>query len=443
MTTPIIPTFTQGVGKLATDRYDFENHILGTSLRHKASGIDLDTPIIINSSLTLTVEDAIIELSDIINPVLNQATTTSLGVIKLSGDLSGGIATNLIVTGIQGRPITTTIPVNGDVLTWSSGNNAWLPEVPASFFVANGDLAGSSVVQQVIGLTGSGGTVNVSASNIIFTSTTSPVITQLTSITGPGANLSITAQSSSYTSANAGNVSINGGTSFSGGLKGGVSICLDNGAIKGIQFAEIVSGRKILSLLNSSAVTTTNMPAGTGDMVMYIGNTLTPPTSGSPVNGTVLYSYGGQLYIKQSNGDSFAIGSIPNPSIWGSTGQQSYTYQKFCVSPPSTSVLVLSYALQDNTATKIDVILVGKALGASDSACFNLSMGYSRYSGGAPVAIGTVTNADPRVTSGAATGWTIPAIFLSGNNMVIYTGTSLSETINWMTTTQIITSLGV
>ncbi len=176
------------------------------------------------------------------------------------------------------------------------------------------------------------------------------------------------------------------------------------------------------------------MPSNTGDMVMYVRDAVSVPSTGSPSNGTILYSSAGQLWVKQQDGNNFSVGSVPNPSIWGTTGQQTYSSRNY-VTSTTAAALAFSFNLQDQTSTRADVIFVGKRQGSTDSAQFNLSVGYSRH-GGTPVIIGSVTNADPR-TSGGASGWTIPDITTSGNTLQVFTGFSGGTTIQWFVVTQL------
>lgn len=55
---------------------------------------------------------------------------------------------------------------------------------------------------------------------------------------------------------------------------------------------EIAAGRRIVSLCRVTAITTTEMPANTGDLVAYLGNAATAPTA-DPVAGVILYATGG------------------------------------------------------------------------------------------------------------------------------------------------------
>lgn len=441
MSNPLIPNYKNNIGRLTTDRFDFQNHIDGASFRHKANQIDLEPILSIGSVNCNTVQDAIDQLTVIVTPpVISDATTISKGIIQLSGDLAG-TATSVLVTKLQGKPISTLSPSNGDVLTWDGSSSSWIPSSAINAFTAGGDLVGTNSLQQVVGLTGASGSTRVSSNALSWANGTTPLVTQLNTSLNHGADFFIKAQTATGASKNGGDVVISGGSSGASGLKGGVTLKMDSGNTTMLELTEVAAGRRVVSLLNNGPLTTTDMPANTGDLVMYVRDTITPPTVGSPSNGTIVYSSGGQLWIKQQDGNNFYVGSIPNPSIWGSSGQQTYTYRSYVTSTIGSSALAFSFAIPDNTAIKIDVILTGKATGATDGAEFNLSMGYLRGSA-APVSMGTVTNADPRTTAGSATGWVAPTITTSVNTLQVFTGFSGTNTINWLVITQLTMSQG-
>jgi hypothetical protein len=79
--------------------------------------------------------------------------TGNLQVISLRQDLGGTLGAPFVV-GLQGRPLSTSAPTAGEVLTWNG--IAWLP-LPSSGggagnFTAGGDLSGSASFQTVVGL---------------------------------------------------------------------------------------------------------------------------------------------------------------------------------------------------------------------------------------------------------------------------------------------------
>ena len=425
---PISPNITTGAhtGRVATDRYDFESHLEGTNFRHHADQIDL----VPNIDGYTNVQQCLTAFAVILAPpVIPDATTISKGIITLAGDLGGTGTTAAIpkVSGLQGHPVSVVAPTLNYVLTWDG--YVWTPIAPANAFFANGDLAGNAITQTVINLSGAAGTVGVSATTIRFVDTVVPVITQATRA-AIGQPLTISAQASS-TAAGGGNVIISGGASPAG-LRGGVSLQINTTNL--LQATEVIAGQRVLSLLKSSALTSTEMPSLSGDMVMYIADTVTPPDpTAGPVGGTILYSYAGQLYIKQPNLTNFYIGSIPNPSTWGTLvlgNGNTISYRNDGYTTTTSPALVLNEALTDNATTRIDVLMVGKKVGSTDSSQYNLSMGYTREAGGAPQAVGTLTNADSRTNVGGVL-WTDPDITISGNNVQVKTGYKAATNIYW------------
>jgi len=435
---PIIPNFNGSSGRLTTDRFDFQDHVDGYNFRHHADQIDLFPTLVIDGYTKTNVQSALTLLSTLIlPPVIADATTSSKGIIQLAGDFAtSSTAAIPVVGGIQGRPISTLAPSAGDVLTYTAG--VWGPSPATNAFIANGDLAGTSVLQTVIGLTGTAGTVSAACTTINFlNSISTPTIMQATTTSAAGTNLHLLAQTTSFAAANGGNIILSGGGTASG-LKGGVKLQVNTDNV--LQITEVASGRRVLSLFKTTDLNTSDMPALSGDMVMYIRDAAAAPSLGSsPTNGTVLYSSAGQLHVMESSGATFTIGSIPNPSTWGilavATGQ-TISYRENALTT-AAAPQTFSYALTDNASTRIDVLMVGKEVGSNQSAQFNLSMGYTRDGGGAPAAIGTVTSADARATAPGATGWTIPDITLSVNNVIVNTGYNAATNIYWTAVVQL------
>jgi len=433
---PSTPNYNSASGQITTNRYDFQSHIDGASFRHQSNQIDLSISLTINNTLVSDVQDAIYQLSLITAPpVINHATTNQLGIIQLSGDIAG-TATNVKVTALQGRPVSTTIPALNNVLTWNG--NVWTPIASVSAFTAGGDLAGSNVIQQVVNLTGNNtGQVTSEANSIVFNANvTAPILTQSSTNINTGQDMQFIAQSTTAAGLNGGNIILSGGNKGSGATsRGGVRLQINGSDL--VSIFEPIANQRVLSLVNGSQLSYTQMPANTGDLVMYIANTTTPPTTGNPVGGCILYSQSGQLYVKQPNALNFAIGSIPNPSIWGPTGAQTYSYRATATSTTNAGIQIFTYSLPNYTATKVDVIMVGKEVGSADSAQFNLSIGYVRH-GGLPVSVGSLTIADPRTTTAAA-GWSVlPTISVdSANNLNIFTGGNAATNINWIMIVQL------
>lgn len=438
MTDPLSPNYKKDIGRLVTDRFDFQKHINGEDFRHTASTIDLFPTVVIASNTYTTVQSALQAISTSLSPpVIQDATGSVKGILKLTSDL-GGSADFPQVIGLRTVPISTSLPSNNDVLVFNG--TFWAPGALSSTFIIGGDLTGTSGNQTVVSLTGDGfNNVNVIGTKIQFISTvTTPTINQAIHATAAGKNLLITAQATNGSGQNGGDVVISGGAPGSGGLRGGTRLQINGSNL--LQTTEVVSGQRVLGLTSDTAITSTNMPASTGDLVVYVGNAATNPAA-NPSGGAILYASAGKLNVRQQDGSDFVLGAIPNPSLWGDTGQQTYTARNYSTTTGSSPNLAFSYAIPVSTAVKIDTIIIGKKVGSTDSVIFNLSDGYVRESG-SPVQMGaSITSADPRVVGGA-TSWTIPTISISGNTLQVYTGANTATSINWFVVIQLAIILG-
>lgn len=152
MTNPLTPNYVPGVGRLVTDRYDFQSHVDGASFRHQADQIDLSPTISIQNFNSPDVQDAIQRLANIVSSIpLPDATTSSKGVIQLSGDIAG-VAANVKVTGLQGFPVSSGAPSNTQVLTWNG--SVWSPQNPSitTNVTMGGNVTGNSTNCTVVSL---------------------------------------------------------------------------------------------------------------------------------------------------------------------------------------------------------------------------------------------------------------------------------------------------
>ena len=127
MTNPNNPNFKPGVGRLATDRYDFALHYEGQAFQHTAGQIILSPPVTIGTGTVSDVQTAIAQLSGtIVIPTVPNATKTSVGVIQLGGDLNGlnSTALNPQLSALQGTTLSISAPSTGQVLQWNG--SAWV-----------------------------------------------------------------------------------------------------------------------------------------------------------------------------------------------------------------------------------------------------------------------------------------------------------------------------
>lgn len=81
--------------------------------------------------------------------------------------------------------------------------------------------------------------------------------------------------------------------------------------------AEGTSASRVFVIWRGSAITTTQMPTGTGDQVMYIGNAAVVPTV-APVSGAVVYANGGDIHCASSSGVIQALGNALTTRTWPS-----------------------------------------------------------------------------------------------------------------------------
>jgi len=151
MANPSSPNYNSGVGRLVTDRYDFQDHVDGYTFNHNADAIFLNPPVLISTTVT-NVQSAIEELKGALTvPIIPDATTTSKGVIQITGDI-GGSSTYISVLALRGYPIASTPPTTGYVLTWNGSN--WAPAESAATTTLNGDVTGSAAATTVVKING-------------------------------------------------------------------------------------------------------------------------------------------------------------------------------------------------------------------------------------------------------------------------------------------------
>jgi hypothetical protein len=262
-----------------------------------------------------------------------------------------------------------------------------------------------------------------------------PEFTQEDATMGNAVDFIISAQNSLV--GNGGNVAISGGYGL-GGAGGGVILSLDGSHSKMLQASKFSDSRRILALCGELTITSTEVPDG--DLMVYVRDTISPPILANPVGGTLLYSANGQLHVKEPAGNDFIIGSIPNPSVWGDSTNQTYSYRSLnsTAAGDISGQAAFNYAIPNNSAVKVDVIMVGKEVHATNNNTLQLNMcvGYTADTVGVVDTAGAVTTYDSRSTAGAI-GWTPPTIYLVGNVINVTTGYDATAAINWVTVVQL------
>lgn len=452
---PQSPNFTPGVGRLVTDRYDFQGHINGTAFRHNATMIDLFPTLVIGGNTYTDVQDALVAIIANLSPPLPLATATSPGIVQLSasGDVHG-VYNIMKVTGLQGYPINTAPPAVGNLLRWNG--TSWAPS-SAGTFVAGGDLSGTNNNQTVVGITGTGTLPNrivAAHTDIIqFSSTSTPFINQLAvNSSSDAVNLTIKAQRNTG-SGSGGSLLLEGGTA-SGGLPGGVSLSVGNAGFL-FQTVEVVANQRVAAFFPSDTfvgLTSTDMPMNTGNGIIYIGDTT---NSGRPVvpspTGTILWSHGGQLNVMQEDGTSFVVanpGNTPNPiaapaqnistptltpipDLSASTGG-SYILTAGAQSVGVGGPTIFGFTFPNFTAANFDVTIVGKEVGGIGMIVFETSLGAYYINGGTWIAPNGMPTLTPSFYSDSANTWAQPNWGSAVTNSIYFNaGSHTGLTISW------------
>lgn len=448
---PTSPNFVPGVGRLVTDRYDFEGHVIGTEFRHTAGNIDLLPSLVIGGITYTDVQSAIAAINaltepPVITPATIGITTANLGIVTLGGDF-GGSALVPRVTGLQGKPVNTVPPAVNNVLTW--GGTSW-GAAPANAFFASGDLSGSNTLQSVISITGSAGVVSIASTGAAITwtsSTVTPSITQVTPGSGSGTNMSMVAQAGATGGNAGGSLVLSSGPGSGTGLAGPGNLALQLGGIGNLLEATYLStSNRVLSLARPAALTTSQMPTNTGDLVVFVGNAATVPTA-SPSNGAILYATGGQLWTADALGNNFLINNgTTSPQTLGSlslTSGEVITYLDFATSVHlgATPVIAHTYVPPTNTVIYVECKFAAKGVTQTDGALYTVVQGYNVSGGGAVTPVGTNTYPDQRSAGavGFTTGLFQPTITTAGGDILVNTGynSTYGFNISWVVTTKL------
>jgi hypothetical protein len=413
-------TYRAPSGRLALDRYDFQDHITGSNFRHTASQVDLNPAVTINSIPRTDVQSAISALSSLVVSGAPDASTSVKGLVKLTNDF-GGTASLPKVTGLQGIPISTLTPSINNVLAFNG--SAWVPSSSTSAFLPGGDLSGTYNSQQVVKLTGSSGNIYVDASKLTLQNDFE--ISYANTVSIPH-DLLIKGQSSTLIGENGGNINLQSGD----GLYGAGEIALNLGTTgSSLGLTEIQPGQFVTFLTGKPNFF--NLPYGTGSGIVFIGDAITPPSNTLPGGGVILYSNSGKLHCRHSNGDDIQIGATPNPTSWGYLANSKYSSRSESTTTTSIAQSLTSFIVYYNTGGKIDAVVLGKDAFGTEYAQYRLQWAFSRY-GSTLIPVGTLSISEVVTTAGAS-GWTQPTITFDNalSRIYINTGCNLNTTINW------------
>lgn len=477
MSDPLRPNYKPGVGRLVTDRFDFQKHVDGVDFNHHSSGIQLFPTVVINDSPRSNVQDAIEQLAlNLTPPVVPDATASVKGIIKLSGDI-GGTANSVTVTRIQNKPVSSLAPAVNDLLSWDGtswtpGSNATLNNLGATTSTIGTLVCGTGTIININSLTANLTNINAAGTltfttfgTMVFANTNATrIISCEDATTGDGQDFQIIGQGTSDVLGAGGNVRIDAGSTTGGPFGGSVIIQGGNGVLLGGAELKLGDGtamlhathvdtspitRRVLGLVSNTSVDNTQMPLGTGDMVMFLANAnVNPSSTASPVGGSIIYSSGGQVHIRQSNNLDITLG----PETWGrvaaATSGKMETYSVIQTSTDFNRVTLTTFAVPNHTVIYVEAYIVGKVDGSAVSYSTKLSGSYVNEGGTAVEAtftdgyyFGNNTERLKRVTPDTDL-WFGPTITLAGTSVTIKTGSNGaagSTTITWFGIIKIIT----
>lgn len=294
---------------------------------------------------------------------LPAANAVTAGRYYVLVDVTGSGATNTITINRAGADTIeggTSVVISqnyGGLILTSDGVSAWrvMRFARSASTAQEGtlklatDLGGTSTAPTVVQLTGSSNTVSLVASNMTFASTTaSPSIGHADrGSAGVGATMLVRPQAG-HTNNNGGTLQLRGGSGAGTGLAGQVQLQL--GTATGetmVQVLQPVAGQRVVALASTSAagVSATELPANTGDGVVYLAAAATSPTT-TANGGVLLYAEGGVLCIRGTPNPLKIVGNTGdyitfNPTVAGSAGASAGEYLQISVNGFNRKIALL------------------------------------------------------------------------------------------------------
>jgi carbon monoxide dehydrogenase subunit G len=320
------------------------------------------------------------------------------------------LGTSSYPTFVEGNTISL---LSSSDLSIVSGNDL---SIDGTNFVSIGIGGGAYVY--VPGVT-SGGTVAIAET--IF----SPLINQEDKITGNGETLTIAAQTSLGGNGNGGTLALAGGSPHGTGLKGGVRLSLDETSAEPmVEVAEVATGRRAVVLGLGAAVTATELPAGTGDRVLYIADSATAPTA-NPVSGQLLYAGGHALAARSPNGVTTDISPI---GVSGGLTTKHYHHQHGRVrSTTNTFVTVATITIPASSVAMLTAYLVGKRTDVEGNCTMVFTYAAIKRTGSAaPVVSSTQTDFSHEDDNTTDWRWSVV-----GNDVALQAHGALAQTYEW------------
>jgi hypothetical protein len=311
--------------------------------------------------------------------------------------------------------------VNGDTVAVTASSNITITSgadlvLDSTNFVSLGLSGGPYVYIQ--GPT-SGGTIAIAET------LATPLINQEDKTTGNGETLTIAAQTSLGGNGNGGTLALAGGSPHGTGLKGGVRLSLDETSAEPmVEVAEVATGRRAVVLGLGAAVTATELPAGTGDRVLYIADYATAPTA-NPVSGQLLYAGGHALAARSPNGVTTDISPI---GVSGGLTTKHYHHQHGRVQTTNaTFTTVATITIPASSVAMLTAYLVGKRTDVEGNVTSVYTYAAIKRTGSAaPVVASTQTDFSYEDDPSTNWRWSV-----SGNDIILEVLGVAGQTYEW------------
>ena len=320
------------------------------------------------------------------------------------------LGTSSYTTFVEGNTISL---LSSSDLSIVSGNDL---SIDGTNFVSLG-LSGSAHIY-IQGPT-SGGTVAIAET--IF----SPLINQEDKISGNGETLTIAAQTSLGGNGNGGTLALAGGSPHGTGRKGGVRLSLDETSAEPmVEVAEVATGRRAVVLGLGAAVTATELPAGTGDRVLYLADYATAPTA-NPVSGQLLYAGGHALAARSPNGVTADMSPI---GVSGGLTTKHYHHQHGRVQTTNnTYTTCATISMPVSSVAMLTAYLVGKRTDVEGNATVVYTYAACKRTGSAAPVVSS-TQTDFSHEDDASTNWRWS---VSGNDITLEVHGVTGQTYEW------------
>jgi hypothetical protein len=259
-----------------------------------------------------------------------------------------------------------------------------------------------------------------------FTPTTDLAIS-VAAKSGNGFNVRLTSQGSSGANGNGGRLDVQGGARNGTGLKGGVRVSLNGSASPEpmVEAAEVSAGQRVVSLARTAALTTTQMPANTGDGVVYLADAQTAPTA-NPASGTVVYGAAGTVTSRSANGVTTEIAPLGATNAALPTRQWIHRHGSVTTTD-ATYTTLFTLPMPARSCATVQVYVTGKRGDVEGTFTGICSIGFAEREGVlAPAVYSTFANHHEDSPSSTDWQWAI-----SGNDVVFQVQGSVGETYQW------------